>query len=346
MGELPIMTFQTVPKRAKSQGLRVYRATDFVVTNGANLGDPVADLSEMMLDDIYQLSPDAQSRRLALSATGGLAHMDVVDGSEMGTVGALVHLDCCATFMAPDGTIVEALVLVELERGTALIGETYLLPLADLRPKIDYALVAADADNPMIKFAELACVSFTRGTHITMASGEQRRIEEISVEDRVLTRDSGVQTVRWIGSQTVRASGAFAPIKIAKGVMNNANELRLSPNQRIFVYQRQDQLQTGQSEVMVKAELLVNGDTVTRSAGGFVEYYQILFDDHEFIFAEGIATESLTLDISTSPALPREVQDRLGIKKTARRRPKPFEIGEGMLDTAIAADVLKRVSTL
>ncbi len=59
---------------------------------------------------------------------------------------------------------------------------------------------------------------------------------------------------------------------------------------------------------MVKAELLVNGDTVTRGDGGFVDYYQILFDNHEFIFAEGIATESLTLDVATSPALPREVR--------------------------------------
>jgi hypothetical protein len=340
------MTAHIIQNRARAQGLRVFRASDFVVTNGANLGDPVADVAELMLDDFYQLTPGARSWRLALSATGGLAHLSVAEGSQLGTIDAFVHLDCCATFMAPDGSIVEALVLVELERGTALIGETYLLPLADIRVKTDYALVAVDTRNPMMKFAELACVSFTRGTHITMASGEQRLIEEISVGDRVLTRDSGVQQVRWIGSQTLRASGSFAPIKIAQGALNNANELRLSPNQRIFVYQRQDRLHAGQAEVMVKAELLVNGDTVTRSAGGFVEYYQILFDNHEFIYAEGIATESLTLDISTSPALPHDLQDKLGISRTPHNGPVPFDIGEGMLDSAIAADVLKRASSM
>jgi hypothetical protein len=131
---------------------------------------------------------------------------------------------------------------------------------------------------------------------------------------------------------------------IAKGAMNNARELRLSPNQRLFVYQRQDRLNAGQAEVMVKAELLVNGDTVRRSDGGFVDYFQILFDAHEFIFAEGIATESLTVDSRTSPALPREVQVRLGFSRNLTDRPLPFDITEGMLDSAIAADVLRKAS--
>ena len=248
--------------------------------------------------------------------------------------------------MAPDGSIVEAIVLVELEPGRDVIAATYLLPLADLRPKTDYALVSYDTISARAKFAELACVSFTRGTHITMATGEQRRIENISVGDRVLTRDNGVQQVRWVGHQTVRASGAFAPIVLAKGALNNAGELRLSPNQRLFVYQRQDRLNAGQAEVMVKAELLVNGDTVIRSDGGFVDYYQILFDAHEFIFAEGIATESLTVDSRTSPALPRDVQAKLGIDRPPVDRPKPLDIPEGMLDSAIAADILRKASSL
>ncbi len=333
--------------KAASRGLRVYRAADFTLTDGANLGDPVAEVAELTLDDIYQLSPGARRGRIALALTGGPAPLRVMKGSQFGSVGALVHLDCCATFMAPDGRTVEALVLVELEHGTDLIAETWLLPLDDLHPKTDYALVAVDTDTVRMKFAALACVSFRRGTHITMASGEQRPIEDISVGDRVLTRDSGVQEVRWIGAQTVRATGAFAPVRIARGALNNAEELCLSPNQRIFVYQREDRLRAGQAEVMVRAELLVNGDTVTRAEGGFVEYYQILFDRHEFIFAEGIATESLALDLSTSPALPQAVQGLLtDVPDTPRRGPRPFEIGEGMLDAAIAADVLRQASAL
>ena len=179
--------------RAGAQGLRVFRAGDFTVCDGANLGDPISEARDLMLDDAYQLSPDARKWRLTLSTVDGLPHMIVGEGSQLGAVDAQVFMDCCATLMAPDGTIVEAIVLVELETDSNLISETYLLPLGELRAKTDYALVSVDTDHPRAKFAELACVSFSRGTHITMATGEQRRIEEIRVGDRVLTRDNGIQ---------------------------------------------------------------------------------------------------------------------------------------------------------
>ena len=332
--------------RAGAQGLRVFRAVDFSVSDGANLGDPISDARDLMLDDAYQLAPDARKWRLSLATVDGLSHMVIGDDTQLGTEEAQVHMDCCVTLMAPDGSIVEAIVLVELEPRSNLISETYLLPLAEIRHKTDYALVSIDTDNPRAKFAELACVSFSRGTHITLATGEQKRIEDIRVGERVLTRDNGIQVVRWVGQQTVRASGAFAPIVIAKGALNNARELHLSPNQRIFVYQRQDRIKVGQAEVVVKAELLVNGDTVKRSDGGFVDYFQILFDNHEFIYAEGIATESLTVDRRTSPALPREVQAKLGFSRFSPNRSAPVDVSEGMLDSAIAADILRKASML
>jgi hypothetical protein len=340
------MSLQGFNSRASSQGLRVFRAGDFCVSNGANLGDPISEAREVMLDDVYQLAPDARKWRLSLGAVDGGAHMIVRDGSQLGEAEAAVHLDCSLTLMAPDGSIVEAIVLIELEPQTDLIAATYLMPLAELLPRTDYALVSVDEENPRAKFAELACVSFSRGTRITMASGEQRLIEDIRVGDRVLTRDNGVQPVRWVGQQTVRATGAFAPIVIKKGAMHNARDLHLSPNQRIFVYQRKDRLGAGQAEVVVRAELLVNDTTVVRSDGGFVDYFQILFDNHEFIFAEGIAAESLTVDQRTSPALPREVQDRLGFSQLSRGRARPVDLEEGMLDSAIAADILRKASML
>ncbi len=344
------MSLQGFTNRSAAQGLPVFRASDFVVSSGANLGDPVAHAAELILDDIYNLAASARRWRLSLDIAGSLSQLTVAEGSQMGRTGATLHLDCCATFMAPDGAIVEALVLVELEPETALIAGTYLLPLADLKPRTDYALVSIDRKASLAKFAHLACVSFTRGTRITMSDGAQKPIEQIASGDRVLTRDNGAQTVRWIGHQTVRATGAFAPIVIAPGAINNEGELRLSPNQRLFFYQREDRLRAGQAEVVVKAEHLVNGETVTRSSGGFVEYYQILFDSHEFIFAEGIATESLTLDTRTSPALPVELQARLGLTTQpapARlSRPRPVELGEGALEAAIAAEMLRGASAL
>jgi len=332
---------------ASGQGVPVYRASDFIVTNGANLGDPAAHAAEMMLDDVYALSPTARRWRLALTATEGLAHLSVAEGGQVGHVGAALHLDCCATFMAPDGTIVDALILVELDPRDALIASTYVLPLAEIHARTDYALVSVERESARTRFAALATVSFTAGTHITLATGAQCRVEDLAVGDRVLTRDNGVQPVRWIGCQTVRATGAFAPILIRKGALNNAEDLTLSPNQRLFVYQRQDRLGAGAHEVMVKAELLINGDTVVKGEGGFVDYFQVLFDQHEFIFAEGIATESMIIDARTSPALPKDVRERIGIGARGRhRRTGAVELSEGVLDRARAAELLRRASTL
>lgn len=196
--------------------------------------------------------------------------------------------------MGDDSTTYEVLVLVEVEDGA--LEATYLLPLANLIAEANYRLVGVDRDAATTLFAEVACVSFTRGTHITMASGKQCAIEDLKVGDKVLTRDDGAQAVRGIGQTTLRAVGEFAPIVISKGALHNENDLLVSPDHRLFVYQRQDKLGTGRSEVLVKVRHLVNDTTVYRRDGGFVGYFQLLFDDHQIIYAEGIAAESLLID--------------------------------------------------
>ena len=109
------------------------------------------------------------------------------------------------------------------------------------------------------------------------AGGNQIKIEDLRVGDPVMTRDHGAQKVCWIGQKTVRATGENAPVIVAAGALNNVRELTLSPNHRLFMYQRENRLGTGQPELMVKAQLLVNGDTIVQSEGGFIDYFQLLF---------------------------------------------------------------------
>lgn len=338
------MSLDFAPDTPALQSLTVHAALDFAVADGVNLGDPVGDATELQPDDIYHLAPGARRHRLAVRVGGDLGRMEVADGSELGQPGAPVHLDCCATFMAPDGATVDALILVELAPGTDLIAAVYMLPLAELAPRIDYALVAVDRGAARARFAELACVHFTRGTRITLATGEQRPIEALRPGDRVLTRNNGVQEIRWIGQRTLRATGAFAPVVIRPGALNNLGELTLSPNHRLFIYQREDRLNTGRREVMVKAERLVNDTTIVRSEGGFIDYFQLLFDDHEIVYAEGIATESMPLGPQTSAALPSGLRATLD-RRPRRRGPRAMDLPEGVLDSSIAAEVLRRASS-
>ena len=322
----------------------VFRARDLTCVNGANEGDDLAFAEELILDDTYWYSDHARQVRLGIesSETGAIT---IGEDTGVGTAGASLHLDSCLTFMSPDGNTTEMLVLVEVDMfGDA--AAVYALPLAPMSPKTDYTLVGIDLEDAARKFAEVACVSFTRGTRITLASGVQRAIEALKVGDRVLTRDNGVQDIRWIGHSTVRATGEFAPIVIKAGALNNEADLVVSPDHRLFIYQREDAIGAGRRELLVKARHLVNGETVIQQDGGFVEYYQLLFDGHEIIYAEGIAAETLLVDTRTRAALPPELDEVLAraLPSHAGGSLMQYEVQKALVDTPDAAEVLRSAS--
>lgn len=179
----------TVTPPSPSQSVLVYQARDFRVAVGANQGDAISFLAELVLDDVYELETDARPRRLALH-TSSDSMFRVAEDSAIGAAGAVVHLDCTLHLMSPDGETSDALLLVEVDTEGHVNG-IYLLPLAPLAPRVEYALVGAERDTARAKFAQIACVSFTRGTHITLSTGRQVPIEDIRAGDRVLTRDTG-----------------------------------------------------------------------------------------------------------------------------------------------------------
>ncbi len=341
------MTQSSQADQSPVQSLPIYLATDFCVTDGANLDDALSFADELVLDDVYTLDSDAAQAMLAMAQiddTTDDTTFIVADGSAVGKSGNRLHLDCVITLMEPDSTTFDAVVMVELDAAEDEIESIYLFALAPLNPLVSYRLVGCDPTKARARMAEVACVSFTRGTHITMANGQQRPIEDLSVGDKVLSRDDGPQAVRWIGQTTMRAVGDFAPILIRKGTLNNENDLIVSPNHRLFIYQRVDEIGAGRSEVLVKAKHLVNGDSVTCVEGGFVDYFQLLFDDHQIIFAEGIAAESLLLDQRTTPALPDDLaKDQVPMH--TKRAHEDFEIGSGDTKGGDMAERLRRSSS-
>lgn len=324
-------------KTHHKHSLPVYRSNHFVAVEGVAEGDGMSFADELVLDDVYHLKQETARQTLRLTADQ--SSFKVMPGSGIGQPGNQVVMDCCVTLMAPDGLTLEALVLVEIMSGG--VEDIYVLPLAEFQQEVDYRLVGIDRHAATARLAEVACVSFSRGTHITMADGLQVRIEDLKVGDMVLTRDEGPQPVRWVGQTTLRAVGDFAPVLIKKGTLHNENDLMLSPDHRVFVYQRRDRLGAGRNEVMVKVRHLVNGDTVVRQDGGFIDYFQLLFDEHQIIFAEGIAAESLLIDPRTRAAIPDEVSDGEG---HAHKPHLDYEVQENLLPQGDAVDLLRRAS--
>lgn len=320
-----------------TRALSIFAAEAFRATEGVARGEAMSFADELVMDDTYQLTPGAlrSTLHLAITDEGGFR---VGPDSRAGRAGNPVVIDCCVTLMERDGTTLEMLVLVELEGHEA--AAVHLLPLAPLLPHVDYRIVGVDRHAGTTRLAESAFSSFLRGTHVTMASGAQVKVEDLRPGDMVLTRDDGPRPLRWIGQTTLRASGAFAPVMIRQGALNNAADLVLSPDHRVFIWQREDRIGAGRAEVLVKVRHLVNGRDVIQLDGGFVDYFQLLFDAHQIIYAEGIATESLYAGPGACAALPGD----LTVTRHRGRRHMGHELQDSLLAPGDAVALLRKAS--
>jgi hypothetical protein len=151
---------------------------------------------------------------------------------------------------------------------------------------------------------------FVAGTLIRTPDGD-RAIETLSPGDLVLTLDDGPQPLRWIGSRTVPARGGLAPICIRAGTFGDHGKLLVSPQHRILLRDSLAELMFGEPEVLVAAKDLVNDRSVRRITGGDVEYIHLLFDRHQIVMSEGLATESFHPGPQTMADFPAETLDEL-----------------------------------
>ena len=142
---------------------------------------------------------------------------------------------------------------------------------------------------------------FTRGTVIETAAGP-RLIEDLAEGDLIVTRDNGLQPLRWIGSVSLSAMALelnekLRPIRIRAGALGAgvpSRDLLVSPQHRMLVRSRIAQRMFGTSEVLVAAKqlLMIEGVEIAQGSEG-VEYFHMLFDRHEVVIANGAESESL-----------------------------------------------------
>ncbi len=173
-------------------------------------------------------------------------------------------------------------------------GSDYLL--AFNQPLIDgvtytFSQFSAVGNVAYADFADQGVVCFTRGTLIKTDQGEVA-IEDLAAGDMVLTMDHEYQPIRWIGSTKRSATGDLAPILIRKGALGNDRDLRVSPQHRMLLQGWQAEMLFGELEVLATAKSLLNDHSILRDEGGEVEYFHMLFDTHEIIYAEGCLSES------------------------------------------------------
>lgn len=282
----------------------VYPARALAVVSGANAGDALPAPADSVCGDYYRLSPGAQAFALSLALNADGAAGRLATDGVLGRAGEAVGCEGRLTLMAPDGDLVEVLVLT-------LRGARLALPLSPLSSRHAYTLIAAEVQRGPIRLAEVLAGALGRGTRIALADGRQAAVEDLRPGDRVITRDHGVQPLRWVGSVTLRAEGGVAPVVIGAGVMGNPAPLMVSPHHRLFLYRREARALAGAAELLVQARHLVDGQGITRAPGGFVEYFALVFDAHEVIYAEGVPCESLLVCPSVVTQLPADLAARL-----------------------------------
>lgn len=164
------------------------------------------------------------------------------------------------------------------------------------------------SDTGLVTINSVPC--FVAGTLIRTPRGEVP-IETLRPGDLVQTLDDGPQPLRWIGSRTVPAAGPLAPICIRAGAFGNHRKLLVSPQHRILMRDSLAELMFGTSEVLVAAKDLVNDHSVRRVPGGDVEYVHLLFDRHQIVLAEGLASESFLPGPQVLGDFPRETLDEI-----------------------------------
>ncbi|QYK41782.1 MAG: Hint domain-containing protein [Paracoccaceae bacterium] len=263
------------------------------VVNSIRIG--IADTSDAQYDSNLLIAADSvQTRLVARTDTvqyyaTGQGTVDVLanDIKQPGSTLTLTHIN---------GVVVQVGSVVTLPSGQqiqvgangqlTLIGDgqieskTFTYQVKDNLGNIDVGLVT---------LTQIPC--FVAGTQIRTPAGD-RPVETLLPGDLVCTLDNGDQPLRWIGCRTVDGSGDLAPVLIRPGTFGTHGRLMVSPQHRILVRDPLAELLFGETDVLVAAKDLVDGRAVRRVPSAEVTYVHMLFDRHEVVFSDGLATES------------------------------------------------------
>jgi Ca2+-binding RTX toxin-like protein len=142
-------------------------------------------------------------------------------------------------------------------------------------------------------------ICFTPGTLIATPRGEVP-VETLKVGDKVITRDNGIQEIRWMGQkalsgQDLRLHQHLQPVLIKAHSLGNGlpeQDMMLSPNHRVLVANDRTQLYFDEHEVLVAAKHLVGAPGIHSVASIGVTYVHFLCDRHEVVLSNGAWTES------------------------------------------------------
>lgn len=248
-------------------------------------------------------------------------------------------------FTVTNGRRVWAITLIGMGAGR----KPLLMFQDDVPPKDTVLWVVKEEIKAAIRRAPHAksggVICFTPGTTIATPDGAQD-VATLKEGDRVQTQDNGSAEILWIGRRIV--SGArmkvdpnVRPIRLREGALDRDVPdagLLVSPDHRIVLRGARARSLFNAEEVLVKARDLVNDHSVLRAQNlTHVTYIHMMLEQHEIVFANGVATETFHPASAALGSLRTEEQGRL-LQRVPEIKGNPLAYGAYARRTLSASD--------
>jgi len=171
-----------------------------------------------------------------------------------------------------------------------------------------------------LTFSEIENVipCFTPGSLIATPKGEVP-VESLREGDKVITRDNGIQEIRWVGNRTLNRDELarapnLRPVLIKAGSLGHGlpeRDMLVSPQHRVLIAGDRTQLFFDESEVLVAAKHLVNAGSIQTVDTLRTTYIHFMFDRHEVVLSDGAWTESFQPGDQTLGAMGDETRNEI-----------------------------------
>lgn len=278
------------------------------------IGKSIASASEMINHGVFEFGAGYPNTEVTLEDTSRYQNifMDeassqhrIIDGGGLINSGQGVQAESRFTVRALDeyGNMTGPEIKITVLSTTTQYEIWGFGATAPLKAGTEYRMLSKNVYGDTYYSDFAAC--FTRGAMV-MCDGGERPIETVRPGMRIQTRDNGWREVRWIGckrlsAQELRERPELRPVRIpagAPGLGAPAKDIVFSPNHRILVQSHWCDLNFSEGEMFCAAKHLYPAMLPRHG----VEYWHVMFEDHEVIHVDGMWSESFFISGPSSPA--------------------------------------------
>ena len=262
------------------------------VTNTPAAGEPADFTESFSSTGSGTLLFDAQGNRLAQPVIAGAPDVTGVDGVYTSVPGFTPFYGTSAA--APDVAGIIALMQqvnpnLTPQQAADILAQS-ALPLSS-EPDFLQGAGLVQADSAIALEEQVAC--YCLGTRILTARGEVE-VEDLSIGDHVVTRNNGLQPIRWIGRRSYKGRFLIANRDLMPICFRQGSIADHVPQRDLWVSQHHAMYIDG---VLIEAKDLRNDVSIYQADGAEqVDYFHVELWNHDVIIAEGAFSETFLDD--------------------------------------------------